>query len=253
METDKFERHIKDQLNDRKINPSEHAWAKISSELNTTTKKKPVFVWIGVAASVVVLVGLATFIFNTNTELKELPLEVVEQNNDIPEKEREVIKPVPFQEKMQEVIVDADRVKGKYKEAATVAVNTQKSISMKEKVAVKDEIEVAVVEKVPTKETPDKTKFSDAIINSKISEIVARVDDLERFNALTDAEVDSLLRRAQDEILRDKIFNTDKSVDAMALLTEVEDELDQSFRDQIFSSLKAGFLKVRTAVADRNN
>ena len=35
-------------------------------------------------------------------------------------------------------------------------------------------------------------------------------------------------------------------------LTEVEDELDQSFRDQIFDSLKEGFLKVRTAVADRN-
>jgi len=39
----------------------------------------------------------------------------------------------------------------------------------------------------------------------------------------------------------------------MALLTEVEGELDQSFRDQIFEKLKSGFLKVRTAVADRNN
>ncbi|CAN0604335.1 unnamed protein product, partial [Ectocarpus sp. 12 AP-2014] len=72
-------------------------------------------------------------------------------------------------------------------------------------------------------------------------------------STVTDAEVDSLLTRAQDEILRDKIFNKDKSVDAMALLTEVEDELDKSFRDQIFDSLKAGFIKVRTAVADRNN
>ena len=83
--------------------------------------------------------------------------------------------------------------------------------------------------------------------------IVAQLDVLEQYSAVTDAEVDSLLKRAQDEILRDKLFNTDKSVDAMALLTEVEGELDQSFRDQIFNSLKASFIKVRTAVADRNN
>jgi len=36
-------------------------------------------------------------------------------------------------------------------------------------------------------------------------------------------------------------------------LNEVEGELDISFREQIFESLKTGFLKVRTAVADRNN
>jgi len=65
---------------------------------------------------------------------------------------------------------------------------------------------------------------------------------------LTNAEVDDLLRSAQEEILREKLFSQNGSVDAMAL----QDELDQSFRDQIFESLKTGFLKVRTAVADRN-
>ena len=76
---------------------------------------------------------------------------------------------------------------------------------------------------------------------------------LEQYSTVTDAEVDSLLKRAQQEILREKIFKTDKSVDALALLTEVEGELNQSFRDQIFNSLKASFIKVRTAVAARNN
>jgi len=82
---------------------------------------------------------------------------------------------------------------------------------------------------------------------------VAKVDALELSDAVTDAEVDSLLLQAQQDILKENLFNTDNSVNAMALLTEVEDELDQSFRDQIFESLKTGFLKVRTAVADRNN
>ena len=70
---------------------------------------------------------------------------------------------------------------------------------------------------------------------------------------ITDAEIDSLLRAAQQELFTDKILNSEGKVDAMALLTEVEEELDDSFRDQIFEALKQGYLKVRTAVADRNN
>ncbi len=94
----------------------------------------------------------------------------------------------------------------------------------------------------------------ETLIDTKIAEVVAQVNLLEQGDGeLTDAEVDSLIRRAQREILTDKIFRQDKTVDAMALLTEVEDELDQTFRDQIFEKLKAGFIKVRTAVADRNN
>ncbi|UWX54196.1 hypothetical protein NYZ99_14555 [Maribacter litopenaei] len=94
---------------------------------------------------------------------------------------------------------------------------------------------------------------STEILDAKIAEVIAKVDIIELNGKVSDAEVDSLLLNAQKEILREKLFNMDKSVNAMALLSEVEEELDQSFRDQIFETLKTGFLKVRTAVADRNN
>ncbi len=103
------------------------------------------------------------------------------------------------------------------------------------------------------KEVDNPIQLSDNLLNAKIAEVVAQVALLEQAAQLTDSEVDSLLLIAQQDILRQRIFNGDKTVDAMALLTEVEDELDQSFRDQIFQSLKTGFLKVKTAVADRNN
>jgi hypothetical protein len=38
----------------------------------------------------------------------------------------------------------------------------------------------------------------------------------------------------------------------MALLNQAETELDLSVRDQLFEALKSGYLKVRTAVADRD-
>ena len=76
---------------------------------------------------------------------------------------------------------------------------------------------------------------------------------LEKNNTwVTDAEVNQLLRQAQEEILATKVLRYDNSVDATALLADVEGELDKSFRDQSFDALKDGFVKVRTAVADRN-
>jgi len=249
MGTDKFEKHIKVQFKDREIHPSEDAWAKISSELNTDgSKKKPVYLWMGVAASVIVLIGVAMFYFNGSDDVNEIQFEVVDTDNEKASKVKETTKAVPFQEE-QEVVVQNDI---KIDEVKKIN-KKQQSIKNKEIISTEDEVEVASVEHEVPEKSSDKLEISDDIINTKVAGIVAQLDVLEQYSAVTDAEVDSLLKRAQQEILREKIFKTDKSVDAMALLTEVEGELDQSFRDQIFNSLKASFIKVRTAVADRNN
>jgi hypothetical protein len=249
METDKFEKHIKAKLQEREINPSENAWSKISSELkNDEIKKKPVYLWLGVAASIVVLLGVALFYFNSANELNESSIELVDVEDK--NKVEEVITKDPDQLEEENIVVLQTETKPESIALEEVEIEVPKA---KENIILDDAIEVAVVEYVSVDQSTSKLEVSDEIINSKVVDIVAQIDVLEQYSTVTDAEVDSLLRRAQDEILRDKIFNTDKSVDAMALLTEVEEELDQSFRDQIFNSLKAGFIKVRTAVADRNN
>lgn len=94
---------------------------------------------------------------------------------------------------------------------------------------------------------------ADALILQKVSEVVAQVEHLERLQQVSDREVDSLLRAAQQQILRDRTFQKDGRVDALALLAEVEGELDASFRERVFEALKAGYLKMRTAVAERND
>jgi UDP-N-acetylglucosamine pyrophosphorylase len=98
------------------------------------------------------------------------------------------------------------------------------------------------------------TKSQDFMINQKVNEVLATVINLEsEAIQVSEAEVDSLLRAAQFDILKEKVFQDNGKVDAMALLSEVETELDQTFRDKIFTKLKEGLFKARTAVADRNN
>jgi hypothetical protein len=249
METDKFEKHIKSQFKDREIQPSENAWEKISSELNSnTSKKKPVYLWMGIAASVMVLIGIALFYFNGSDDVNEIQFEVVDTYNKEALEEKKSTESVPFLEKEPEAVVKNDVEK-----INSGVAKKQESIKNKEIITIEDEIEVASVERAVPEKKGDELEISDDIINTKVAGIVAQLDVLEQYSTVTDAEVDSLLKMAQQEILREKIFKTDKSVDALALLTEVEGELDQSFRDQIFNSLKASFIKVRTAVADRNN
>ena len=48
------------------------------------------------------------------------------------------------------------------------------------------------------------------------------------------------------------VFNTN-SVNADALLYEVESELDKTFRDKVFKELKIQFKSIKNAVAQRNN
>lgn len=252
METDTFEKNIRTKLQGREINPSTEAWERISRELGSrSSSKKTVYLWMGIAASVVVLLGITLFYFNRDIEELNGPLEVVETNKKEQLKLKKGKQALPFGN--QEATVASKDSSQELLNTKTDVVES-KAASLEGKLSVnQNEIGVGELNRMETKTTGNRLKLSEQIINDKIAELVTQVDHMEQYTTVTDAEVDSLLKRAQEEILREKIFKTNTAVDATALLAAVEDELDQSFRDQIFNSLKAGFIKVRTAVADRNN
>ena len=105
MGTDKFEKHIKAQFKEREIQPSENAWEKLSSELNTDDrKKKPVYLWMGIAASVIVLIGVTMFFFNSGDKVNGTQFKVVETDSKEVLKENVHTEKVPFVEKEQETV-----------------------------------------------------------------------------------------------------------------------------------------------------
>lgn len=248
MAPNKFEKHIKEKLDGRKIKPSAKTWQKLSGELDTSVQpKKKGYFWYGIAASFIGILIVSILYMNRENAQIIPDIQVVDSS------EEKIKETNDFRTNI--LIEDTTEIK-----VAEINVNAIRKESIKdiehENILADAEDKIVSFEKEASamEGIQVKSKLSDEIINTKILEVVAQVNSLEEDAiALTDAEVDSLLRNAQREILTDKLFNQDQSVDAMALLTAVEDELDQSFRDQIFETLKTGFLKVRTAVADRNN
>jgi hypothetical protein len=246
MEPDKFEKHIKKQMQEREISPSPNAWDKISTQLPVPeeTNSKGFF-WYGVAAAFIGILFLASLYFNTSSEAIESEIQIVEtpeEPTDNPKINEVLVSQDANEEK--NTISDEKEIKDATSPKEQVAINHKPEALF---VATGDDNEIVKkVDAVPT--------GTDQLINAKISEIMAQVNLLEDSNLpVSSKEVDSLLRNAQQEILTDNGYSHEGEVDALALLNEVEGELDKSFREQIFESLKTGFVKVRTAVADRNN
>jgi len=91
--------------------------------------------------------------------------------------------------------------------------------------------------------------------NQKVQDVVAQIKTMNSNGSkISDAEIDSLLKKAQKEILSNRIYNEQtRMVDAKALLQDVEEDLQQSFRSKVFEALQSGYESVKTAVAERNN
>jgi len=245
MEPDKFEKHIKEVLEERRIHPSSDTWAKIKGQLNAPApKKRNNVIWYSVAASFVgILIAITFYLSNKETiiqseiELVDTPLETTIEKEQITE---------PLMDGHQEDVVRIDDDQSLIESVKKEPLNLPNITASKIALVQKD-----INEKEPKEKLLHETND---LIDDKIAELLEQVNILEgQDRVVTIEEVDSLLRKAQQEILTDKIFEKQGEVDAIALLNEVEGELDQTFREQIFETLKDGFLKVRTAVADRNN
>ncbi len=244
MVPNKFEKHIKKQFKEREIQPSANAWKKINDQLDPTpASNNNSYLQYGIAAGFIGVLFASFLYFNSNKTPASIKEQIVvtpnlDQEERVPENNLEIKieenKPLVNSEtKLNNTIervvpIDQDEVK----KNRPVLVENQSMVPKNEKI---------------TSNLPEK------LIDVKIAEVLMHVNGLESKDAeITDTEIDSLLRQAQREILEDKIFRKDNTVDAMALLADVEKELDKSFRDEIFDALKEGFIKVRTAVADRN-
>ena len=253
METDKFEQHIRTKLNEREITPSKEAWSKISEQLDVnTSSRKSGYFWMGIAASVLVLLGTTLVFLNSDVDELNIEIEVVEVPSEKVLNKINTETQRNIKENDNEMIVSKSNAKSSIEVVTSdeVVLSTREE---KEFIILKNDVAASDVLNKEINDSVGPIVLSDAVLDQKIAEVLAQVDAMELNTNITDAEVDSLLQKAQQDIIRENLFNQNHSVNAMALLTQVEEELDQSFRDQIFESLKTGFLKVRTAVADRNN
>ena len=245
----KLEKRIKEKLEQRELTPSSGAWERVVEELGdekkSTSKTSGLFIAAAISA---LLLTLSLLFFNTNkakgveqyplVNKEHSPIESVQQNTQL---------------------VESNNAISKQKDTSLSNSLNVENLIEKEIVSQshQDLENVLVIEETETFTTismgPDKEVASNKLIEDKLQEVLALVNAMENDSiTVTDQEIDSLLMQAQKELLTDKLLKTNTEVDALSLLNEVELELFEDDRDQLFDTLKDSFFKLRTAVAARN-
>lgn len=259
MEPNKFEEHIRTQLQERELQPSKEAWAKLETQLGDT-KGSNKTMWFAIAASLVAIIVVGSFLLTgtgevSNEIVQEIPsieketapVEVVAnteestpvENNKTTPQENQM---VPKQDSPRQQLAATNDSGSKASESKGIL---PEKVQLKEEGIARIEPQEPLLKEIETKD----------IVNRKVDEVVAEVQRLTEENAtVTPQEIEALLTQAQRDISNQRLLKeATTSIDPASLLKDVESEMERSFRDKVFDALGEGFNVVRTAVVQRNN
>jgi hypothetical protein len=252
MGLNKFEKKAREKLEERRIKPAAGSWEKLEAKLNAEENKTSRKPWKYIAAAVAVLLVAGTFLWNPSTS--ESPQIVEEPVN-------EIIKKPEIKQQLPEANTQIASEENKNEKEISVIKKAKNEIAANSKPSVKED-------KTPEIAVSEEKKYEEAIvletismeppilegklIQTKLEEVIAAAA---KNGEISSDEVDALLAQAAAEISRERksqLYISNSKLSANALLAEVEDEIYQSFKAKVFKVLKEGYLKAKTAVANRN-
>lgn len=262
----KIEDNIREKMQEREVQPSENAWAKLDAKLGNSGRSGfDRNTWFAIAAVFTGLIILTAVLLNGNdiSNTNQLVEEdgSVEIPNTEPENSVEEIIAIP-ENTMEEIASEVNKPE-KYQEEGVPEIQKKeiKKTSLAKAEGTDPTDKVLAINEVEEKAIAENEIKIEAQVNNedfmqnKVDEVVAEVEKRVKTNStVTPEEIDDLLKQAQRQISNQRILNSQtKKVDAAALLEDVEFELERSFRDKVFDALGDGYQKIRTAVAERNN
>ena len=222
MEPNKIEKQFRDKLNSREIQPSEMAWDRLDAMLSVGEEKKvkPRFGWMYIAAGITGLILIAT-VFLTQTQ-DRVDVEKSTVNRE------EIIK--------NGSVTTPNTIPTTQKTTHTVAIeNKNNTIKKQSTTAISESASMATVTENGVSINNQKTEKS---INNQ--SFVINDEDL--LNSIGN----------QESKITAPTKCTSLKVDANALLSQVDGELELSFREKAIKILKKNYKSVKVAVSARN-
>uniref|UniRef100_UPI004048D7A2 hypothetical protein n=1 Tax=Flavobacterium sp. TaxID=239 RepID=UPI004048D7A2 len=226
MAQHKIDNQIREKLNAREIQPSAPAWDRLDAMLTVSEEKKSKkgFGWFFVAASTILFFGLGFFLFDSNNSPKidNLNPIVTTINEEIDTVETNKINEISI-EKQQPVLVQNEVNYSKKQSRFIKSVETNELIKEKN-----------IIQENPTPNTQHPTPNTYKYVSPE--------------NLLAEIE-----QPKSEENVKIKSISTSKiQINATELLTKVENEIQQNYKESTFDKLKRNFNEAKTAVANRN-
>lgn len=279
METNKTDNNIKEKFAKREIVPSASAWERLSIQLDNQqkNKKRSWFLYIGYAATILILISVGVYAFSSNS-LERMPLEdvLVKQEIDtvqILHKIDKVFKEVPIEKALvkSEIIkekqidtfilekvsikqsiarIDTDEILKKEAGTHVIIIESKENSSV-----VSIEENKAII--TPTKETTIAKTSTQPILKARI-----KVNAEELLYAVTNESKYPLTISFERNTNRAELLTTIKNeleksnfkVDPKIILAEVERAIkDDFFQNNFLETIRRNITNLATTVANRNN
>ncbi|MBA0884539.1 hypothetical protein [Flavobacterium undicola] len=227
MEPNKLETQFREQLNSREIKPSEMAWTKLDAMLSAAEKPKAKFPWLYVAASFagLLLIGTVYFTSQENT-IENQKNGVVIQNPVAPKAKLKPLDSVHLKIEKKESVVQVVQ--------KSVSKSNQPSELKQESIIVKNnqnQNQVAGLSIINQKTEQESISLQTNAVT--VDELLARVDKSARLNNQTNP-------------------NLQVHVNPNQLLQQVDNDLEPSYRQNVFSKVAENFKAVKDAFVNRN-
>lgn len=257
MAPNKIENQIKEQLNAREIQPTEMAWDRLDSMLSVaeakSAKRSPFFSFrfIGIAASFLVFLSIGILYFNQkNTEIKlENNVVVTEKENNINSNDNSNSNNNSNnnEENINDIKVESQVAQTNNNESSTIN-NEPQTVNNKSSKGFSQN-QKTPINSINNKEKIIPFKSSEAVANNEQPKQV--IQEKATNSKPIYVNVDDLLASVEKQPKTTSKVAAIK-VDANSLLSEVDGELEQTFREKVISRIGKSYQNAKSALANRN-
>jgi hypothetical protein len=246
MAQNNIEKQIKEKLQSREIKPSEMAWDRLDAMLSVAEEKKTKrsFGWLYIAASILVLLTAGMFFFTQkNTEITP--------NTTIVNKEVLKDSALKSQQQIQESLAPIEKMQPIVQ---VEKINTQPT-TIKQQPIIKNKVSIIKSNQSIAHQSTT-INNNQSVTQSQKEEIIAEKQG--QSNLKNDLPViEKTIPIENKEVIAQNESNAPTSskvtVSANSLLSQVDGELDLTFREKVFKKVRKNYKEVKVAVANRNN
>ena len=231
MEPNNIDKQFREKLNSREINPSENSWDRLDAMLTVAEEPKRNFRWMYFAASFLGFILIATVFLNQTEEVIDVPSQKVvleqnqvENNNQNNNQLEKIIESTPTNHPVQ--VVETS-------EKTVTKQNTKTILKQNNQLLIKD-----------------KSATETAIVSNQTSNPSTIINQKTNINVDADALLASVdTPKSAPVTLKNAVAI---NVNSDNLLSQVDEELELSFRERVLKSVNKKYREVKVAVVNRN-
>lgn len=244
MEPNKIEEQFKQMLNSRELKPSDKAWDRLDAMLSVAEEKKTKrsFGWLYIAASILVLATAGMFLFNQGNEAVDNQRTIVNSET----KSDTVINiggtnqiPIVESNTSNEALASSEQIQplnNKTQIGTKKSIINQKTNTHSNQINSERVIEYNNETEIAQKDTPKIIESNKSLINK---ESILKTDT----NLLVDLDNAAKQSANQKKTIK---------VDARDLLSQVDGEVEYTFREKVFTKVNKNYQEIKVALVNRN-